>query len=104
MGYENISPKEVLEIMASNKDAVILDVRREEEFEEGHIKGAIWLPGRNLMSDAEDMIPDYDQPIFVYCNTGIRSERAVVTLKAMGYTNLTNLGSIKDWPYELVSE
>ena len=73
--------------------AMLIDVRMPEEYMEGRIPGSknIPLPSIHEISSLAD---DYDLPLFVYCHSGARSSRAVYALKAMGYTNVKNLGGI----------
>ena len=80
--------------------AVLLDVRERDEYAAGHIPGSVNLPLSELHS-AEDRFPDMDTPLFVYCLSGARSGKAIAALKEMGYTKLTNLGSIRAWRGEI---
>lgn len=102
MTYENISPSEAKSRMDTNPEAVIVDVRRPDEFVTGHIPGAINVP----LADIQDgNIPPYladkNAVYLIYCRSGVRSVTAAVTLEKMGYTRLANFGGILDWPYEI---
>ena len=91
-------------IMDSQEGYVILDVREQEEFDAGHIPGAILIPYGSIEEKAPSMLPDKDQLILVYCRSGRRSKIAAEALVALGYTNIKEFGGIIDWPYEIVEE
>ncbi len=76
--------------------AVLLDVRTEREYAEGHIPGSINLDVNNI-AKAPEVIPDKKTPLFVYCQSGARSSRAVSALKKMGYEDLRNIGGISGY-------
>ncbi len=73
--------------------AVLLDVRTEEEYREGHIPGSINLP-LNQISRIAEQVPQKDTPLFVHCLSGARSGSAVQHLKQQGYTAVRNIGGI----------
>lgn len=98
--YMNISAKEAKEIMDSQKDYIILDVRTREEYDEIHIPGAILIPDYEIKEKATDILKDKNQLILVYCRSGRRSKIAANSLIEMGYTNIREFGGIIDWPYE----
>ena len=100
--YEQITPKEAKKIMDSGEDHIILDTREQDEFEEGHIPGAILIPYTEIENKAEEMLPDKDKLILVYCRSGRRSKIAAESLAKLGYTNIKEFGGIIDWPYEVV--
>ncbi len=102
--YEQISAKEANEMMDSNADCVIMDVRTEAEFAEGHIEGAILIPEFEIARRAEKEIPHKGDLILVYCRSGRRSKVASEELVKLGYTNVKEFGGIIDWPYEVVKE
>ena len=97
--YEQITPAEAKEIMDTEQDYIILDVRTEEEFAEGHIEGAILIPDDEITEKAESILTDKDQQILVYCRSGRRSKNAASLLVELGYTNVKEFGGIIDWPY-----
>ena len=88
--------------MGTEKDYIILDARTQEEFDEGHIDGAILIPEYEVANRAEKELPDKDQLILVYCRSGRRSKIASQALVDLGYTNVKEFGGIIDWPYEIV--
>lgn len=101
--YEQITAKKAKEIMDSKEDSIILDVREKEEYDEGHIPGAVLLPYTDIENKAEQMLPDKEKLILVYCRTGRRSKIAAESLVKLGYTNIKEFGGITDWPYETES-
>ena len=102
--YMNITAEEAKKIMDTEPEYVILDVRTEEEFAQGHIPGAILIPDYEIREEAESSLPDKDALILVYCRSGRRSKNAAETLAELGYTNIREFGGILDWPYETVTE
>ena len=100
--YEQITPDEAKKIMDTEKGYIILDVRTEEEFAEGHIEGAILIPDYEVADKAESILNDKDQLILVYCRSGRRSKIASEELVNLEYTNVKEFGGIIDWPYEVV--
>lgn len=67
----------------------------------GHIPGAIVIPDTEVKDKAEEMLPDKDQLILVYCRSGRRSKNAAQILVELGYTNIREFGGIIDWSYEV---
>ena len=98
--YANITAEEAKEIMDSEEGYIILDVRTQEEYDEGHIPGAIVISHEEIAEKAEKMLTDKDQLILVYCRSGRRSKIAAEALAELGYTNIKEFGGIIDWPYE----
>ena len=99
--YEQISAEEAKKIMDSGEEHIILDTREQDEFDEGHIPGAILIPYTEIENKAEEMLPDKDKLILVYCRSGRRSKIAAESLSKLGYTNVKEFGGIIDWPYEI---
>lgn len=102
--FVSITAEEAKEIIETQSNYIILDVRTQEEFDEGHIKGATLIPDTQISLFAEELLPDKDQQILVYCRTGRRSKNASKELVDMGYKNIKEFGGIVDWPYETVTE
>lgn len=92
---------EEVENMKAIAGAVLLDVRNEDEFKEGHIPGSINIPLGNI-EDVENKISDQDTPVFVYCLRGTRSAQAVRKMKAMGYNNAKSIGGIAAYKGQIV--
>ena len=99
--YVNITAEEAKQIMDSEEGYIILDVRTQEEYDQGHIHGAVLIPNTEIEARAEDELPDKDQLILVYCRSGNRSKKAAEILVELGYTNIKEFGGIIDWPYEV---
>ena len=99
--YEQITAEEAKKIMDSGEEHIILDTREQDEFDEGHIPGAILIPYTEIENKAEAMLPDKDKLILVYCRSGRRSKIAAESLAKLGYTNVKEFGGIIDWPYEI---
>ena len=99
--YEQITAEEAKKIMDSGEEHIILDTREQDEFDEGHIPGAILIPYTEIENKAEEMLPDKDKLILVYCRSGRRSKIAAEALSKLGYTNVKEFGGIIDWPYEV---
>ena len=99
--YVNITAEEAKEIMDTEEGYIILDVREQDEYDAGHISGAILIPFTQIEAKANEMLPDKDQLILVYCRSGRRSKIAAEALAELGYTNIKEFGGILDWPYEV---
>ena len=98
--YVNITAEEAKQIMDSEEGYIILDVRTQEEYDQGHIPGAIVISHEEITERAEEVLTDKDQLILVYCRSGRRSKIAAEALLELGYTNIKEFGGIIDWPYE----
>ena len=99
--YVNITAEEAKQIMDSEEGYIILDVRTQEEYDQGHIPGAIVISHEEITEKAENVLSDKDQLILVYCRSGRRSKIAAEALVELGYTNIKEFGGIIDWPYEV---
>lgn len=104
MVYLNITAEEARKLMDSEEGCIILDVRTREEYDQGHIPGAILIPNTEIEAKAADLLPDKGQLILVYCRSGRRSKLAAQSLADLGYTNIREFGGILDWPYEVVQD
>ncbi len=100
--YQTISAEDAKAMMDDGAPYILLDVRTQEEFDEGHIDGALLLPYDEIAGLAETELPDEDARILLYCRTGRRSAIAAETLAGMGYTDVYDFGGIVDWPYQTV--
>lgn len=83
------------------KDAILLDVREKDEYEEGHVPQAINIPLSTLESSVEKKLTDKDKKIFVYCLSGARSSQAEKILRAKGYKDVENIGGFMDYSGEI---
>jgi len=102
--YTQISQEEAKEMMKQDDGHVIVDVRRQDEFEAGHIPGAICVPNESIGTKQPEELPDLDQILLIYCRSGNRSKQAAQKLFAIGYTNVYEFGGIMDWTGEVVTE
>jgi len=98
--YIKISSEEAKEMMSD--DVLILDVRSQEEFDEGHIEGAVLLPVDEILAGNYGPLTDLDQTILVYCRSGNRSAKAAKALIKVNYSKVYDFGGIFDWPYGIV--
>ena len=103
-GYRQISHAEALEMMKKDGGLIVIDVRRPDEYETGHIEGAVCIPSESIETEMPPELPDKEQTILVYCRTGRRSKLAAQKLCDMGYTNVYEFGGITDWIYGTVME
>ena len=99
--YRQVSMEEAMELMETEENYIILDVRRQEEYDEKHITGAILVTNETIGTKDIPELPDKDQMILVYCRSGNRSKQAAEKLAALGYTNIIEFGGINDWPGEV---
>lgn len=100
-GYKQVSMEEGLELMEADSDYILLDVRRDDEFEEGHIPGAINIPNESIGTEEIAELPDKSQAIYVYCRSGNRSKQASQKLVDLGYTDVIEFGGIIDYSGEI---
>jgi len=100
-GISRISPEEARDLIG-NENVVLLDVRTQEEYDEGHIEGAALLPYDAIADYSAALPEDKNAVIIVYCRSGRRSAIAAQTLAEMGYTRIYDLGGIQSWPYEVI--
>ena len=93
--FKSVSMEEGLKLMARDKDFVLLDVRTPEEFSSGHIPGALQLTNETFTKqNAEKLLKDKAQTIYVYCRSGRRSKQSSQKLIDFGYTNVIEIGGI----------
>ena len=101
--YQQISQEEAKEMM-DTQEVIILDVREQDEYDSGHIPGAVLLPVGTIDEEtAAEVIPEKDSTVLVYCRSGNRSKTASSALAELGYTNIYEFGGINTWPYETES-
>ena len=98
-----ISQEEARRMMDADDPPIVLDVRRQEEYDEGHLPGAVCIPNESIGTERPEGLPDLDQVILVYCRSGRRSKQAARKLADMGYTNVYEFGGILDWTGEIVT-
>ncbi|SEA87418.1 Rhodanese-related sulfurtransferase [Pseudobutyrivibrio sp. ACV-2] len=102
--YTQISQEEAMEMMQKDDGHVILDVRRQDEYDQGHIPGAILIPNETIDTEMPEELPDKEQIILIYCRRGNRSKEAAQKLFDMGYDNVYEFGGINTWTGEIVTE
>jgi len=84
-----------------NTAALIIDARTEAEWDEGHLESAVLIPYDRIAQGITTFAPDKNTEIYLYCRTGRRSGIALETLKNIGYSHLSNLGSLENAAKEL---
>lgn len=102
--YQHISMSEAIDIMNTESNYIILDVRTLDEYEQGHIPGAIVVPNESIGDKNIQELPDKNQLILVYCRSGNRSKQAAAKLVKLGYSNIKEFGGIINWPLEIVKD
>ena len=100
--YTQISQDEAKKMMEQDGTQIIVDVRMQEEYDSGHIPGAICIPNESIGTEPPEELPDFDQIILIYCRSGNRSKQAAQKLFDMGYINVYEFGGINDWTGEVV--
>lgn len=101
--YTQISQETAKEMMLREDGHVIVDVRRQDEFDAGHIPGAILIPNESIGTVRPELLPDLNQIILIYCRSGNRSKQAAQKLFDMGYTNIFEFGGINTWTGEIIT-
>lgn len=98
-----ISPAKA-KLMIDQDDVIIVDVRRSDEYAEGHIPSAVLIPNETILDVPPKELPDKNATILVYCRSGRRSAEAAEKLLALGYSHIYDFGGILDWPYEITTD
>ena len=102
--YHKLAQEDAKKIMDSGEPYTLVDVRTQEEYDAGHINGAILIPVNEIKDRAEGELPDKSALILVYCRSGARSRNAAGILVELGYVNVQDIGGISSWPYDNVTE
>ena len=95
--WSSITQDEAKKMMAENDNHVIVDVRSQDEYDSGHIPGAILIPNESILESPPEALPDKSQIILIYCRSGNRSKQAAQKLADMGYRNVYEFGGINNW-------
>ncbi|MDO4975707.1 MAG: rhodanese-like domain-containing protein [Eubacteriales bacterium] len=95
--YTSISMEDAKKLFENEGDYIILDVRRADEYAEGHIPNAINIANEEIGGQEPAELKDKNQTIYAYCRSGRRSQEAAGKLAALGYTNIIECGGILDW-------
>ena len=101
VNYESVSMSEEIERRANDEGYIMLDVRRVDEFEAGHIPGAVNLPNEEIGNEEIAILPDKEQTIYIYCRSGNRSKQAANKLTALGYKSIVEFGGFMDYTGEI---
>ena len=99
-----IDQEQAMRMMEVDDGHVIVDVRRQDEYDAGHIPGAILIPNESIDTEPPAELPDFEQIILIYCRSGNRSKQASQKLADMGYVNIYEFGGIIDWTGEVVTQ
>jgi sulfur-carrier protein adenylyltransferase/sulfurtransferase len=95
---DEISTPDARALAQTSNPPVFVDVRNLDEWEEGFVPGALWVPRGNLESRIEGLVPDRERELVVYCASGARSAFAAKTLGELGYANVSSMaGGFVDW-------
>mgnify|MGYP003300786982 CR=1 FL=1 len=95
-----ITPEEA-KLMMDQGNVTIVDVRRVDEYEAGHIPGAILVPNETILTEAETKLPDKNAVLLIYCRSGRRSAEAAQKLLSLGYSQVYDFGGILNWHYDI---
>ena len=101
--YETLDQSIAYEELLNDNSINLIDVREPSEFATGYIFGAQLIPLNTIESTIENILPEKDTKIFVYCRSGNRSAQAAQILANLGYTNVYDIGGIIDWEYGIVN-
>lgn len=101
--YRKITAEQAYEMM-NTQEVVIVDVRTQSEYDEGHIQNAVLIPNETIGSNPPANLPDKNAIILVYCRSGRRSEEAARKLVNLGYVSVYDFGGINDWTYGTVTD
>ena len=105
MGFFDLFKADFLNVATINQEvdnlrnipnAILLDVRTKEEYDEGHIPGAVNIPVEEF-GNIEERIPNRKAPVYIYCKWGSRSKTAAQIMNKLGYTNVRSIGAISTY-------
>ncbi len=97
--FAAVSSQELIRLM--NQGALVLDIRKPEEFAAGHVSGAKQLPSDKILTAGESFKRFKDKPVIVYCDSGSLAAAAVRQLNAQGFTKAFTLrGGFAGWRAE----
>ena len=102
--YRQISQEEAMRMMENDDGHIVVDVRRRDEYDAGHIPGAVLIPNESIGTERPEELPDLEQVILIYCRSGNRSKQAAQKLFDMGYSNIYEFGGINTWTGDIVTE
>lgn len=99
-----ITPQDAKARLEQESGIIVVDVRTQEEYDQGHLRASVLVPLDDLAALAPEKLPEKDAVLFLYCRSGRRSALAAQQLVSMGYTQVYDLGGILGWPYEITTE
>ena len=95
---KEMTVQEVHDYLEGDADPILLDIRGLDEWERGHLKGAVHIPRGILENELEDKLSDLSKEVIVYGAGGVRSLLAGETMQALGYENMISMdGGYGDW-------
>ena len=100
--WVQIDQETAKQMMEADDGHVIVDVRRQDEYDAGHLPGAILIPNETIIDERPAELPDPEQVILIYCRSGNRSKQAAQKLADLGYSNIYEFGGITTWTGEIV--
>lgn len=100
--YQKIDAAEAKRMIDAG-GVTVVDVRRADEYEDGHVPGAINIPNEDIADQMPAALPDAGTTLIVYCRSGVRSKQASDKLVRMGYRRVYDMGGILDWTYDTVT-
>lgn len=98
---QSIDGDTVYQMLQDHEDFVLVDVREQDEYDDGHIPNAMLIPLGTIEEDFETKVPSKDKKIVIYCRSGRRSKEAYTKIVNLGYQNVYDLGGILDWKYDI---
>ena len=99
--YTKMEMDKAQEVIEAGTDALIVDVRTQEEYDKGHIPGAVLVPIDDIEAGKLEALPDKNREMVVYCWTGRRSEKSAAALAEDGYSHVCDIGGFIDWQGEV---
>lgn len=100
MSVTKITPDEAVKLIENG--VKLIDVREKGEYDNGHIPSAINIPVNLIQFNSPDILVDKSETLIVYCQSGMRSQRACNMFDMLGYKDIKDLGGIMAWPYDVV--
>ena len=97
VAWLHLSQADAARIMKEQSDYIVVDARSPQEYAAGHIPGAINIPYDNIGYEKLKEIPEMEQPVFVYCQNGMRSRQAAEKLMVIGYKRVCEFGGFSGW-------
>lgn len=94
--HTNAEQLPIAQMQAAKAEGLWIDVRSADEFQQGHLSGAVNITHTEIVERISQVAPDKNQPINLYCRSGRRAELALNELRKLGYSNVTNYGGYDD--------